>query len=106
MKRSVPRRGRTLRTRTVISLLAAGALATAGAMAASAAPGGKGNGNGGTHATGESGGDDLMASFAAFQDPRLSPSGAVTAGAYSAAWQHVRRERLLIPRSSSPWRNS
>ena len=88
MKRSVPRRGRTLRTRTVISLLAAGALATAGAMAASAAPGG-GNGNGGTHATGESGDDDLMASFAAFQDPRLSPSGAVTAGAYGAAWQHV-----------------
>ncbi|MFL6114808.1 MAG: WD40/YVTN/BNR-like repeat-containing protein, partial [Catenulispora sp.] len=60
-------------------------------MAASAAPGGgNGNGNGGTHATGESGGDDdLMASFAAFQDPRLSPSGAVTAGAYGAAWQHV-----------------
>lgn len=33
--------------------------------------------------------DDLMSALSAYNDPRLSPDGAVTAGAYTAAWNHV-----------------
>ncbi|NUR30150.1 MAG: hypothetical protein HOV83_30580, partial [Catenulispora sp.] len=89
MKRYVPGRGPLgSRPRLLVSLLAAGALVASGAVAAVAAPGGS-NGNGGDHVNSDSGDDDLMSSFAAFQDPRLSPSGMVAAGAYSAAWQHV-----------------
>ena len=93
MKRNVPRYARlNPRSRPVVSLLAAAALVTCGAVAASAAPG-SGSG-GGSHVNSDSGDDDLMSSFAAFQDPRLSPSGTVTSGAYSAAWQHVQNMQV------------
>lgn len=49
-------------------------------------------GSGGQTSTAGSAGDesdDLMSAVSAYNDPRLSPDGSVTAGAYTAAWNHV-----------------
>lgn len=71
-----------------VSLSVAALVATAVwvAFPAGAAP--SANNTGGSAAAGDES-DDLMSALSAYNDPRLSPDGSVTAGAYAAAWNHV-----------------
>jgi hypothetical protein len=79
------RPGRTL----LVSLSLGTVIATA--SWASFPTGAEASGGGRINTAGSAGdeSDDLMSALGAYNDPRLSPDGAVTAGAYTAAWNHV-----------------
>ncbi|MBS2961527.1 glycosyl hydrolase [Actinocrinis puniceicyclus] len=75
--------------RTTVATVSLGAVVAATAWAAG--PAGAAPSGGQTTSVGSAGdeSDDLMAALGAYDDPRLSPDGSVTAGAYTAAWNHV-----------------
>src|SRR5690242_14325098 len=87
MKRYEHRRG--WRSRSFASLVSAALLVAAGSAAiAVAAPSSSNSGGGSSQPVGSESGE-LQASIDAFNEPRLAPSGVLSPGAYSAAWQHV-----------------
>jgi hypothetical protein len=69
-----------------LSVAALAATAVWVAVPAGAAP--SGSTSGGSAAAGDESAE-LMSALSAYNDPRLSPDGSVTAGAYTAAWNHV-----------------
>ncbi len=90
MGRPAWRPGRTMFiTLTVGAVLASGAWAAIPAGAASGTDHGRAAGDAGDES------DDLMSALSAYNDPRLSPDGVVTPGAYTAAWNHVEQMPVL-----------
>lgn len=74
--------------RRLLRLGAAGGVAMV-VVVGSIAHGQSTSSQGGNHSVAGQDSAELMASFAAYDEPRLSPNATVTPGAYGAAWNHV-----------------
>src|SRR6266568_4255762 len=90
-----PRRtARAVWTLTILALLGAGTMWDAGAATKSTtstttATTTSQTSNGPAGRDSEDGPDEMLGTMDAYNSPRLSPSGVVLPGAYSAAWSHV-----------------